>query len=165
MSDADDRHAEEIRPLTPESSSPEASISESESPTTTTTTATTPATTTTLADAANIAITFLSTAPSEQLIAISIAGTVVLYIVFGQLGLIAIGVIAGAVGHATLSLTTQKDGSGLSAGLTQWIEARKPTGDEKATVLSTAVDFSSLPPETAKAMEELTEAVVRDYIK
>lgn len=28
-----------------------------------------------------------------------------------------------------------------------------------------AADFSSLPPETAQAMAELTDAVVRDYVR
>jgi len=76
-------------------------------------------------EVASKAIAFLSTAPPEQLIAISIGGAAVLYFVLGQLGILVVGVVAGVVGHATLSLKDlNKDGSELQ----QWLEARKKDG-------------------------------------
>jgi hypothetical protein len=38
-------------------------------------------------------------------------------------------------------------------------------GDSDRAQTSVKADFSSLPPETAKAMEELTDAVVRNYVR
>jgi hypothetical protein len=85
-----------------------------------------PTTPNTAADLANKAIEFLSTAPPEQLIAISIGGAVVLYAILGKLGLLVVGVVAGAVGHASLNVPhARKEGSAFSADLHNWIEARK----------------------------------------
>ncbi|KAI5850601.1 PXA domain-containing protein [Tricharina praecox] len=126
-----------------------------------------------LADITTKAVEFLSTASSEQLIAVSIGGVAVLYIVLGKLGLLFVGIVAGAVGHASLSLKhAKKEGSVFSLDLHDWWDARKAAAGENeeegngvVVTKTTRMDFSSLPPETAKAMEEFADAVVRDYVR
>ncbi|KAA8914501.1 PXA domain-containing protein [Sphaerosporella brunnea] len=120
------------------------------------------------AELANKVIEYLSAAPPEQLIAISIGGAVVLYAVLGKLGLLFVGVVVGAVGHASLNLAhAKKDGSVFSVEFHDWLEARKRAAGEEAgdDAVLVKVHFSSLPPETAKAMEELVDAIVRDYVR
>lgn len=113
---------------------------------------------------------FLATAPPEQLIAISISGVVMMYVVFGRLSLLFVGMVAGAVGHASLGLMphSKKGGGEYSEGIQEWIRSRKDSPVEKL-VLKTSptakIDFSSLPPETEKALDELVDEILKDYVR
>lgn len=101
-----------------------------------------------LTDVTKKAIDFLSTAPPEQLVAVSVGGVVVLYVVLGKLGLLFVGIIAGAVGHASLSLThVRKDGSALGLDLHDWLDARKAAageGDKVGSKVCAFEGFASL---------------------
>jgi dethiobiotin synthetase len=64
------------------------------------------------------------------LVAISIGGAVVLYVVLGKLGLLVVGVVVGAVGHASLNLAhAKKEGSAFSVDFHGWLETRKQVGE------------------------------------
>jgi hypothetical protein len=119
------------------SAPPEAGNNDDDGGTSVTEPAPDPTTSNTAADVVNKAIDFLSTAPPEQLIAISIGGAVVLYAILGKLGLLVVGVVAGAVGHASLNLPhVRKEGSAFSVDLHNWLEARKQAegyGDDALT--------------------------------
>ncbi|TGZ83232.1 hypothetical protein EX30DRAFT_394457 [Ascodesmis nigricans] len=111
---------------------------------------------------------FLSTATPGTLAAVSVGGVAVLYVVLGKLGLLVIGVVAGAVGHAALELTRPQKADGIRDLLVKVGERIKYDDKESGAVgvnLTGQVDFSRLPPETAKVMEELTDAAVKDYVR
>lgn len=116
-------------------------------------------------------LAFLSSASPETLAAISIGGAAVLYVVLGKLGLLVIGVAAGAVGHAALGMKRDKSPSGvheLFERARQRIADGDGGGDGALLDVKPSAqtpDFSILPPETAKAFEELTDAAVRDYVR
>jgi hypothetical protein len=130
---------------------------------------------------------FLSTASNETLGACLVGLGAATYFVFGRIGLILIGAVGGVVLHATW-----EGGVGESAdGAARAREARrrreialdvaervldwreKKQGDRigvrdevelKAGAIKPA-DFSGFAPETAAALNGLTDAVIRDYVK
>lgn len=127
------------------------------------------------------ALTFLSNADNGTLGACLVGLGATTYIVLGRVGLVLIGVAGGVVLHATW------EGSNGGAK-TEEVNRRRETGIEvarrlldwhqkkcfdDASLLSSDVDddmiktsdFSSYKPETAQALNELTDAIVRDYIK
>ncbi|KAI5776810.1 PXA domain-containing protein [Geopyxis carbonaria] len=116
-------------------------------------------TTATLQQALDAVLAFLATASPEALVGVGVAGVGVCYIVLGRLGLLVVGVVAGAVGHAALSLHTS------SAPVPAWLSHPHEQQTVAAPAMRGPVDFSQLPPETARAMEELVDAAVRDYVR
>ena len=130
------------------------------------------------------ALQFLSTASPETLGACFVGLGASTYFVFGRLGLIFIGVAGGVVLHATW-----EDGASNQLDATaRDIEARKrreksldiasrlldyrektkeEAGQDTQTqsVVSQEVDFDGFQQDTKAALEELTDAVIRDYVK
>ncbi|KAI9787549.1 MAG: hypothetical protein M1839_000079 [Geoglossum umbratile] len=133
---------------------------------------------------------FLSNANNETLGACLVGLGAATYFVFGRIGLVLIGAVGGVVLHATWE---SGGGGGGESGdgtagarearrrrevaldvierVLDWRDRKRDdrvsTGDEvelKAGATKPA-DFSGLAPETAAALEGLTDAVVRDYVK
>lgn len=132
---------------------------------------------------------FLSDATNETLAACFIGLVVSTYIVFGRLGLILIGVVGGVILHASweehsktqidevLNVSDTKDRRERGLGVIRRILGgpdnirAADTGSELALTQqdsspsSTEPDFSSFQPDTAAALANLTDAVIRDYVK
>ncbi|KAJ4992915.1 px domain-containing protein [Stagonosporopsis vannaccii] len=135
------------------------------------------------------ALHFLATASNETLGACLVglgAGT---YLILGRVGLVLIGVVGGVVLHATWEGQSHNGDGGEQKGKSN--EARKrelgahvahrildwrdkkerQDGDEDSSELSLKLysgkhlDYSGFKPETAAALTELTDAVIRDYVK
>ena len=137
------------------------------------------------------ALHFLATATNETLGACLVglgAGT---YLILGRVGLVLIGVVGGVVLHATWEghtpIADARENHGKSAQasrrergvdvarrLLDWRETKTPEqseGDDDASDLDVRLysgeklDYSDFKPETAAALTELTDAVIRDYVK
>jgi hypothetical protein len=136
------------------------------------------------------ALQFLSTASNETIGACLVGLGASTYFVLGRVGLVLMGVVGGVVLHATWE-GALIDSSGAAevkaaeekrrreVGLDvvmralTWQAAKKSaqpdnSGDvidkiELAAAMN--LDFSAYPPQTAAAMTELTDAVIRDYVK
>ncbi|KAH7378324.1 PXA domain-containing protein [Pyrenochaeta sp. MPI-SDFR-AT-0127] len=136
------------------------------------------------------ALHFLATASNETLGACLVglgAGT---YLVLGRVGLVLIGVVGGVVLHATWDGQRQGDKSSESHGksadvrrrelgvdiahrVLDWRDTRtqeKSTGADDSDLSlklysGKKLDYSEFKPETAAALTELTDAVIRDYVK
>lgn len=132
---------------------------------------------------------FLSDATNETLAACFIGLGATTYIVFGRLGLVLIGVVGGVILHATweehsntqiieelnVSDTKNKrergldvirrilDGPGNSRATDT--ESELALNREETSLSSSEPDFSSFEPGTAAALANLTDAVIRDYVK
>jgi hypothetical protein len=126
---------------------------------------------------------FLATASNETLGACLVglgAGT---YFILGRVGLVLIGVVGGVVLHATWE-GKSKDGEEKGKGrrelgvdvalrVLDWRDtrtlAKSAGGDDDDLSLQLlsgkTLDFSEFQPETAAALTELTDAVIRDYVK
>lgn len=134
------------------------------------------------------ALHFLATASNETLGACLAglgAGT---YLILGRVGLVLIGVVGGVVLHATWE-GHHSDGRGaggknaearkreLGADIAQRVldwrnlhapdTARQHGGDDLSVLLYSGkkLDYSGFRPDTAAALTELTDAVIRDYVK
>jgi hypothetical protein len=130
---------------------------------------------------------FLATASNETLGACLVglgAGT---YFILGRVGLVLIGVVGGVVLHATWEGNAQDGESGdqkakgrrelgvdVAQRVLDWRDARIRDGDAREDDNSDLsvklysgkpLDFSEFQPETAAALTELTDAVIRDYVK
>lgn len=132
---------------------------------------------------------FLATATNETLVACVAGLGVSTYLVLGRVGLVLIGVVGGVVLHATWegdhSDRNAKQGAGgearkreLGADIAQrvlkWREQKGKANAEESNDTSDMslklysgkkLDYSEFKPETAEALTELTDAVVRDYVK
>jgi hypothetical protein len=137
------------------------------------------------------ALHFLATASNETLGACLVglgAGT---YLILGRVGLVLIGVVGGVVLHATWEGHSQQGENAEQKGKTSearkrelgahvahrildWRDNRaqeKHEGDADGSNLSLKLysgknlDYSEFKPETAAALTELTDAVIRDYVK
>jgi len=129
---------------------------------------------------------FLSNANNETLIACAVGAAAVLYILLGRFGLLIIGLIAGVALHATWerqhggphSLVDEKRrrqevGIDVAKRLMDWMDVRKADTDKFDARAETALkaaarkqlDYTDLPPETAAALEQLTDTIVRDYVQ
>ncbi|KAF3007542.1 hypothetical protein E8E13_006482 [Curvularia kusanoi] len=135
------------------------------------------------------ALHFLATASNETLGACLVglgAGT---YLILGRVGLVLIGVVGGVVLHATWEGQPQSGESAEPKGKSS--EARKrelgahvanrildwrdktgkldeePASSDLSLKLYSgkSLDYSDFKPETAAALTELTDAVIRDYVK
>jgi hypothetical protein len=134
---------------------------------------------------------FLSTAGNDTLGACLVGLSAITYLVLGRIGLILIGVVVGVVLHATWEQTINSQGNAhedlkdteprrkeqgfaLLERILDWRERRQiPSGlggdkglkENSSTALSTEWDFSDFPPATGIALNNLTEAVITDYVK
>lgn len=128
---------------------------------------------------------YLSTAENETLIALAAAAAVVIYIIFGRLGLLFIGLVGGFVLHEFWDGAADKD-SRRGDQSPNYVKRRKELGLEVASRLldwnprssvidrddelgvvtqSDDMDFSGFRPATAAALSNLTDAILRDYVK
>lgn len=136
-------------------------------------------------------LSFLSTAGNDTIGACLVGLSAITYLVLGRIGLILIGVVLGVVLHATWDQTInahgnadedlkdtdkrrKEQGFALLERVLDWRERRQnfsgPEGDKvleesPSTAVSTEWDFSDFPPATGTALNYLTEAVIRDYVK
>jgi hypothetical protein len=129
------------------------------------------------------ALRFLATASNETLGACLVglgAGT---YLVLGRVGLILIGVVGGVVLHATWEghaprnggeKTKHEAGPDVARRILDWRDAvshgkykeGERHGDTDVKLYAgKELDFSDFRPETAAALTEFTDAVIRDYVK
>ncbi|KAJ9648797.1 hypothetical protein H2199_000710 [Coniosporium tulheliwenetii] len=135
------------------------------------------------------ALEFLSTASNETLSACLLGLGIITYVILGRVGLVLIGVVGGVVLHASWDGETQGDANEPSRAVEG--RRRKETGldvahrvlawrsrgsnaeaeDQRDTNLDVKLfsgkqlDYSGFKPETADALNEVTDAVIRDYVK
>ncbi|KAH7350900.1 putative meiotically up-regulated gene protein [Rhexocercosporidium sp. MPI-PUGE-AT-0058] len=122
------------------------------------------------------ALRFLSTASPETIGGIAVGLAVSTYLVLGRLGLVLIGAAGGIVLHAAWERQSHDAGSSeeirrekaldVVKRILDLREAQKPVEhadeDDDKTV---AKGFEGFQPETAAALNELVDAVIRDYVK
>ncbi|KAI9810401.1 MAG: hypothetical protein M1827_006287 [Pycnora praestabilis] len=143
-------------------------------------------------DWTNHALEFLSTASNETLGACLVGLSAITYFVLGRIGLILIGTVGGVILHATWEGTSSGDNNGDEDGRAREIRLRHELGlnvvsrvldwrandarktfqleqDIPNTDVGTSkrreVDYSEFQPATAEALKNLTDAVIRDYVK
>ena len=126
---------------------------------------------------------FLSNASNETLVACIIGLFASTWLVLGRVGLVLIGVIGGIVLHATwegnderrtnsdfMAVDTRKrkeKGLDIVRRMLDWRERARevsPT-DSNLHLDQKASNFSGLQPETSEALTELTDTIIRDYVK
>lgn len=134
---------------------------------------------------------FLSEANNET-IGACLAGLVAItYLVLGRVGLVLIGIVVGVALHATwegnanqqgnahdrlqeLRKSKNEQGFALLERVLDWREKKTSEsgldgevipGGSSPMVLSTDSNFSNFPPSTRAALNALTEAVIREYVK
>jgi hypothetical protein len=132
---------------------------------------------------------FLATASNETLGACLAglgAGT---YLILGRIGLVLIGVVGGVVLHATweghhgdnkethgksAEARRRELGADIAHRVLDWRNTRaqeKGSSEDDSSDLNVqlysgkTLDYSDFKPETAAALTELTDAVIRDYVK
>jgi len=132
------------------------------------------------------ALEFLSTASNETLGACLVGLGATTYFILGRVGLLIIGVAGGVVLHATWEKPTddrsrrleerrrKEVGIDVVHRILKWRESRQNEhgdGDEEHApdqvdlYSKRTLDFTCFRPETAEALNELTDAVIRDYVK
>ncbi|RKF59261.1 putative px domain-containing protein [Erysiphe neolycopersici] len=127
----------------------------------------------TLEDITNYALQFLSVASPEAIVGVAVSLTTLTYFVLGRIGLILIGGVAGILLHANWEARGTEDHMSLRREksidvVRRILEIREqstktetyPVKDEIATC-----NFDNFQPETAAALRELVDAVIRDYVK
>ncbi|ESZ97507.1 hypothetical protein SBOR_2054 [Sclerotinia borealis F-4128] len=103
---------------------------------------------------------YLSTASNEALIWIALALAFSTYILLGRLGLILLGALGGIVLHATWM------GQSVLAAPDCLVKANEVDEDEFAEdSLILRASFEGFRPKTTIALNELVDAIVRDYVK
>jgi hypothetical protein len=135
------------------------------------------------------ALQFLSTASNETIGACLVGLGATTYLVLGRVGLVLMGVVGGVVLHATWEGNLGHSGAAevraaeetrrreigldvIKRALT-WQASKKNSQNEEDEMSSERIefianknlDYSAYPPETATAMTELTDAIIRDYVK
>lgn len=132
---------------------------------------------------------FLSDATNETLGACLVGLGAITYLVLGRVGLVLIGVVGGVVLHATweennhnqadenirvLEATKKRErGLDVIERILDWRERRKdgvfendhPHDQDSAHSVSSEKDFSGFQPAVRAALTNLTDAVIRDYVK
>ena len=141
-------------------------------------------------NATDKALAWLSSATNEQLGACLVGLGASTYLVFGRVGLVFIGVVGGVVLHATWegsngngavgetrlqeSARRREVGIDVAKRLLDWREGKSSaqTSEEDSDALGidngapiNAADFSDFKSETASALNDFCEAIVRDYVK
>lgn len=130
---------------------------------------------------------YLSTAENETLVALAAALAVVIYIIFGRLGLLFIGLVAGFLFHEFWDGVADKElrrgdqnpnyakrrkelGLEVASRLLDWKPRSRviERDEDDAGVVQNNNDdmgFTGFRPATAAALSDLTDAVLRDYVK
>lgn len=142
-------------------------------------------------EALNHVLQWLSTASNEMLGACLAGLGAITYLVLGRVGLVLIGIVGGVVLHATWEDNTaqagpqadsaeararrkREDGLNILRRVLDWrgghVNPYTDTngGSDDVQVKMTAntqLDFSEFEPATGAALTELTDAVIRDYVK
>ncbi|KAF8865080.1 hypothetical protein BDZ45DRAFT_472677 [Acephala macrosclerotiorum] len=119
------------------------------------------------------ALRFLSTATTETICGIAVGLAASTYLVLGRVGLVLIGALGGVVLHATWEEQTpapigearKEKGIDVVKRLLDLRDAQDKDeyDDEDSAVVGSS--FEGFQPETAAALNELTDAVIRDYVK
>ena len=138
-----------------------------------------------------ILLEFLSNASSETLGACVVGLGASTYFVLGRIGLVLIGIVGGIVLHATWEYNGHNhgdDGDGAKAlelkrrrevgldvvrRLLDWRDSKSGSDEveqkrSQATAASSSksdLDYSNLAPATSAALEGLSDAIIRDYVK
>ncbi|KAF2835194.1 hypothetical protein M501DRAFT_989176 [Patellaria atrata CBS 101060] len=135
----------------------------------------------------NHALGFLSTASNETLGACLVGLSATTYLVLGRVGLVLIGVVGGVVLHASWEGSTadvaekskeekrrKEVGVDVLHRVLDWRTKAPETvdgsGDGVGSFTSSLhtrkqLDYSEFKPETAAALNDLTDAVIRDYVR
>lgn len=132
---------------------------------------------------------FLSDASNETLGACFVGLAIVTILVLGRVGAVLIGVVAGVVLHATWKRGYANNGDGdwqakrarrpdsgidVARRVLDWQAHRKDASKELERYAKDPkggspsiekLDFSALPPKTRSALSNLTDAVIRDYVR
>lgn len=131
------------------------------------------------------ALQFLSTASNETLGACLVGIGATTYFVLGRVGLVLIGVVGGVVLHATWEGGSSEGNAERNVEerrrkevgvevVKRALEWRRGRGEkeveeeereEKVAVVGKKLGFEGFRPETEGALNELTDAVIRDYVK
>ncbi|CAG8972494.1 hypothetical protein HYALB_00001185 [Hymenoscyphus albidus] len=125
-------------------------------------------------DALTQGLRFLSTAAPETLGAIAVGLAACTYLILGKLGLILIGALGGVVLHTTwegqsslvgeVKSIHREQGLDVVKRILDWRDLQPKNLDEEGdSTLQNS--FESFRPETGAALNELVEAVIRDYVK
>jgi hypothetical protein len=130
------------------------------------------ATSTNLESIMTNALRFLSTASPETLGGIAVGLAACTYLVLGRVGLVLIGALGGVVLHATWEgQSSVAEDARREKGLDivkRILDLRENTtkdeDDESENELA-GDDFEGFQPETAAALNDLVDAVIRDYVK
>ena len=133
------------------------------------------ATATNLEDLTTKALNFLSTASPEILGGIAVGLAACTYLILGRIGLVLMGALGGVVLHATWEGQSSVVGSVEDArrekGLDivkRILDLREGTAkyeDEDAEDTLAGINFEGFQPETGTALNDLVDAVIRDYVK
>ena len=135
---------------------------------------------------ANFVLEFLANASNETLVSCLVGLGAVTYFILGRLGLVLIGAVGGVVLHATWEYHGQGHENSRATELRRrrevgldvvnrvldWRQS-KDNGQNRVASAETAVqlssqdlpDYSSLRPATRAALQDVTDAVIRDYVK
>lgn len=117
---------------------------------------------------------FLSTATPETLGAIAVGLAACTYLILGKLGLVLIGALGGVVLHSTYEGQSPLIGDVKSIQREQSLDVVKrildwrdvqPRDLEEEDESALDNSFDGFRPETGAALNELVEAVIRDYVK
>jgi len=135
---------------------------------------------------------FLATASNETLGACLVGLSAGTYLILGRVGLVLIGVVGGVVLHATFEGNAHNGDGGEQQGknpdtrrrelavdvahrILDWRDSNQgqetSSREDDNSALSLKLysgkplDYSEFKPETAAALTELTDAVIRDYVK
>lgn len=120
------------------------------------------------------ALKFLSTASTETIGGIAVGLAACTYLVLGRVGLVLIGTLGGVVLHATWEGQSSTAGSILDARRENGLEIVKRildlrdahrAGEDEDEQDASSRSFEGFQPETAAAMNDLVDAVIRDYVK
>nr|OQO28029.1 hypothetical protein B0A51_02830 [Rachicladosporium sp. CCFEE 5018] len=127
------------------------------------------------------ALHFLSTASNETLGACLVGLGATTYFVLGRVGLVVIGIAGGVVLHATWDASSSRGGDGggdllrrKEAGIEvarRLLDLRKSSEEtadqdkeDSKVYANQQLDFSRFEPETAKALDNFANAVIKDYV-
>lgn len=129
---------------------------------------------------------FLSNASNEALLATTACLCIVIWIIFGKIGLLLIGFLAGVVSYASWESTSYHSLNGGGPArqhirprelgiqvvnrLLEWrLQNTQENGAEEDDPafekLHMDLDYSTFRPATATALNELTDAIVKDYVR
>jgi hypothetical protein len=121
------------------------------------------------------ALRFLSTASTETIGGIAVGLAACTYLILGRVGLVLIGALGGVVLHATwegqnsaagsIQDTRRENGLEIVKRILNLREAYRADDVDEDEKEVTENSFESFQPETAAALNNLVDAVIRDYVK